>query len=87
MKKNTKNKTILGLSLLQAIILILVLTAIIIGIKFIYGNRKNIQKNIPAAIVITEEIVEPKLELNDSTDIIGDFILDHEYFAANRTKS
>ena len=83
MKKGTKNKTILGLSSLQAITLMLVSTAIIIGIKYIYSNRKNMQENIPAAIVITEEIVEPKLELNDSTDIIGDFILDHEYFAAD----
>ncbi|MBE6451771.1 MAG: divergent polysaccharide deacetylase family protein [Alphaproteobacteria bacterium] len=83
MKQRTKHKTILGLSLLQTIALMLLLTIIIVGVGVIYHNSKETKEMLPAAIVVTPEPVEHELKLVDSVDIIGDFILDHEYFAAD----
>ena len=83
MGKNKEQKTILGLSSVKAIALILVIVAVF-GVVFAVYHVKKVEKVLPTPeIVTTKEVIKPEVEIVDSEDIIGDFILDHEYFAAD----
>lgn len=80
MKKRDVNKLLQGLSLLQTIALVLIIVLIFLGIGLIFHTNQTRNKIIPQVVVVTEEL---KVNPSQDQDIIGDFILDHEYFAAD----
>lgn len=79
MKKEKKNNSISRLSLSQTITLVLISFAICLGIGVVfYENKTQNKVQAPVIVVTQEETVYDK-----SQDLIGDFILNHEYFAAD----
>ena len=81
MNKHNKNKLAQGLSFSQAIILVLILIALLLVVVGIFNNKKIENKNLQPIIIMTQE--ETHTIHNQSEDLIGDFILDNEYFNAN----
>ncbi len=81
MTKNNKDKKNTGLSLFNAIALLLALIAIILCCCFIrLSNVDNNSTTSPAIVLTTDLSKEQEV---DTRDLIADFILDHEYFAAD----
>lgn len=82
MTKSKNKKTVLGLSLFQTITLLLILFIIILSLCGIYYNKTNQKSAASTAIVVTSEVDKSAYNVDDM-DVIGDFILNHEYFAAD----
>ena len=82
MTKSKNKKTVLGLSLFQTITLLLILFIVILSLCGIYYNKTNKKSAASTAIVVTSEVDKSAYNVDDM-DVIGDFILNHEYFAAD----
>lgn len=84
MSKNKTKKTVLGLSFYQAIALLLTFFAIITVCYILYQNLPAKNFITHPAIIVTEDIKNTSAQADDNKDTIGDFIFDHEYFAADQ---
>jgi len=83
LSKNDKKDIKKGISFFQTITLLFIFVLIAIICLIVFSKQQNNKSLAVSAIVVTEDIKSIKPDTFDSQDLIGDFILHHEYFAAD----
>ena len=81
--KNIKDTIKKGLSLFQTIVLGLVFVVFVLALGVIYYQNSIKTKQYSQAIVVTEDVRYGDDYEPETQDLIGDFILNHEYFTAD----
>lgn len=81
--KNIKDNIKKGLSLFQTIVLGLVFVVFVLALGVIYYQNSIKTKQYSQAIVVTEDVRYGDDYEPETQDLIGDFILNHEYFTAD----